>query len=156
MLDAIKKFFETKLALQGAAADAVSGKDQIDRLQLAAATLLIEVINSDHQQDAREWAEISAVLKQSLQLQSEALDDIIRLAKHSAHRATSLYEFTELINANYSYADKLSLMENMWRVAYADSSLDRYEDHLIRKVSELIYVSHSDFIRTKLKVRDQN
>lgn len=155
MIDAIKKFFETNLALHGATEDAVANKHPIDRLQLAAATLLIEVINSDHQLDDREWAETSAILKQCLQLQQGALDDIIKLAKNAAHRATSLYEFTELFNANYTYAEKLALMENMWRVAYADSSLDRYEDHLIRKVSELIYVSHSDFIRTKLKVRDR-
>ncbi len=155
MIDAIRKFFETNLDLRGATDATVANKHQIDRLQLAAATLLIEVINSDHQQDEREWAEISAVLQQTLQLQQNALEDIIRLAKNSAHRATSLYEFTELINANYAYEEKLVLMESMWRVAYADSNLDRYEDHLIRKVSELIYVSHSDFIRTKLKVRDQ-
>jgi len=37
----------------------------------------------------------------------------------------------------------------MWQVAFADDNLDRYEEHLIRKVAELTYVSHQDFIRLK-------
>lgn len=156
MIDAIRKFFESNLALQGAKNDVVANKHSANQLQLAAATLLIEVINSDDQHDEREWAEISAVLQQHLQLRVEALGEIIKLAKKSAHQATSLYEFTALINANYGYDEKLVLMEHMWRVAYADANLDRYEDHLIRKVADLLYVSHSDFIRTKLKVRDQS
>jgi uncharacterized tellurite resistance protein B-like protein len=75
------------------------------------------------------------------------------LAKEQAHEATSLYEFTRLINDNYDPAQKIALIENMWRIAFSDERLDKYEDNLIRKISELIYVSHSDFIRTKLKVR---
>jgi uncharacterized tellurite resistance protein B-like protein len=58
-----------------------------------------------------------------------------------------------LINDSYDYEQKIELIENMWRIAFSDKRLDKYEDHLIRKVSELIYVSHSDFIKTKLKIR---
>ena len=68
-------------------------------------------------------------------------------------RPPPLYEFTKLINDSYDYEQKVELIENMWRIAFSDKRLDKYEDHLIRKVSELIYVSHSDFIKTKLKVR---
>lgn len=153
MIAAIKKFFETNLALLDA--DAAIDKVHDEKLQLASAALLIEVINSDHQADEREWAEFATVLKHCLQLQEDKLDELIKLAKVEAKQATSLYEFTQLINEHYAYRDKLVLMENMWRVAFADSVLDKYEVHLIRRVSELIYVSHSDFIRTKLKVRDK-
>ena len=75
-------------------------------------------------------------------------------AEAQASQATSLYEFTRLINDEYDYDEKLRLIENMWRIAFSDDELDKYEEHLIRKVSELIYVSHSDFIRLKLKVRE--
>ena len=78
----------------------------------------------------------------------------MELAQTQAKEATSLYEFTRLINDDYDYKQKVELIENMWRIAFSDNNLDKYEDHLIRKISDLIYVSHSDFIKAKLKVRD--
>lgn len=154
MIEAIKNFFEANLAVVDTPTDSgVKGK-HLDKLQLACAALMIEVINSDHKQDDKEMEEFASVLKQSLHLDPDKLHEVIALARSEAQQATSLFEFTQLINENYTYADKLALMENMWRVTYSDAHLDRYEDHLIRKVAELIYVSHSDFIRTKLKIRD--
>ncbi|MDP2091517.1 MAG: TerB family tellurite resistance protein, partial [Pseudohongiella sp.] len=79
----------------------------------------------------------------------------ILLAEKEAQQAVSLYDFTSLINEGYGYEEKLLLVENLWRVALADEHLDKYEEQLIRKTSDLIYVSHSDFIKTKLKVRDE-
>ena len=152
MLAAIKNFFDSNLAI--AATGSESKLPQVDKIQLACAALLIEVMNSDHAQDSREMATFVGVLESSLQLDAHKLSEVVDLAQSEARQATSLYEFTGLINVNYTYEEKLSLMENMWRVAYSDSQLDKYEDHLIRKVSELIYVRHSDFIRTKLKIRD--
>lgn len=150
MIDAIKKFFESNLA-----SNSTESKDiAADKLQLACAALLIEVMNSDHQQDAREMEEFVQVLRETLHIDADKLDEVIALAKIEASQATSLYEFTVLINENYSYDEKLVLMETLWRIAFSDAHLDKYEDHLIRRIAELIYVTHSDFIRTKLLVRD--
>ena len=110
-------------------------------------------MNSDHELDERESAEFIAVLKNTLNVDEEDINEIIKLAEDEARKATSLYEFTRLINDGFDYPQKLTLIENMWRIAFSDEKLDRYEDHLIRKVSELIYVSHSDFIKAKLQVR---
>ena len=150
MLAAIKNFFDTNLAQSGDTTES----EHIDQLQLASAALLIEVMNSDHEQDDREMSAFVSVLRENLHLDVHKLEEVVALAKQEARQSTSLYDFTQLINEHYSYDDKLALMENLWRIAYADGNLDRYEDHLIRKVAELIYVSHSDFIRTKLMIRD--
>ena len=72
------------------------------------------------------------------------------LANQRADEATSLYEFTRVINDHYTPAQKLALIDLMWKVAYADSNLDKYEEHLIRRVAELTYVPHQDYIRSKL------
>ena len=64
-----------------------------------------------------------------------------------------MYEFTRLINDHYSYEQKTGLVENLWRLAFADENLDKYEEGLIRRVADLIHVSHGDFIKTKLKIR---
>lgn len=150
MIEAIKNFFESNLAKS----DSESREVAADKMQLTCAALLIEVMNSDHEQDAREMEEFTQVLRDKLHIEANKLDEVIALAKMEANQATSLYEFTVLINENYSYDEKLVLMENLWRVAFSDQKLDKYEDNLIRKIAELIYVTHSDFIRTKLIVRD--
>ena len=69
--------------------------------------------------------------------------------------STSLYEFTRDINDNFDAAERVRLIESMWKIAYADGNIDKYEEHIIRKVSNLIYVAHSDFIKAKLSAKEQ-
>ena len=149
MIESIKSFFEKNLTKQ----EKEAPSSAMSRVDLTCAALLVEVMNSDHELDEREHQEFMAVLQQSYNIAESDLEELIQLAKDEAFEATSLYEFTKLINDSYDYEQKVELIENMWRIAFSDKRLDKYEDHLIRKVSELIYVSHSDFIKTKLKVR---
>ena len=150
MIESIKSFFENKLTKKE---EEEAPSSAMSRVDLTCAALLVEVMNSDHELDEREHQEFMAVLQQSYNIAESDLEELTQLAKDEAFEATSLYEFTKLINASYDYQQKVDLIENMWRIAFSDKRLDKYEDHLIRKVSELIYVSHSDFIKTKLKVR---
>ena len=150
MLNSIKQFFESKLVN----AEEEQTFSSIAKIDLACAALLIEVINSDHKLEEQETQAFLSVLKNNLNIPDEDIDELVGLAENQAKEATSLYEFTRLINNDYDYTQKVGLIENMWRIAFSDNNLDKYEDHLIRKVSDLIYVSHSDFIRAKLKVRD--
>lgn len=150
MINSIKSFFEKKLAPSIAEEQTTS----IKKTDLACAALLIEVMNSDHELDQRESDEFVSVLMSRLEISKDEIAELITLAEAEAKQATSLYEFTSLINNGYNYEQKVSLIENMWRIAFSDKRLDKYEEHLIRKITELIYVSHSDYIRTKLKVRN--
>lgn len=149
MLNSIKSFFESKLAHKE-----VDNTSSVKQIDLASAALLIEVMNSDHELDERETEEFLKVLKESLDLSAEELNELVELAETEAHQATSLFEFTRLINDEYGYQEKVELIENMWRIAFSDEHLDKYEEHLIRKIADLIYVSHSDFIKAKLTVRN--
>ncbi|MEX0964987.1 MAG: TerB family tellurite resistance protein [Pseudohongiellaceae bacterium] len=151
MIESIKSFFDKKISIE---ASAQSTDPSLSKIDLTCAALLIEVMNSDHEFDEREHQEILAVLKQSYSVADEDLKELTKLAKDEARDATSLYEFTRLINDNFDAQQKVALIENMWRIAFSDERLDKYEDHLIRKISDLIYVSHSDFIKTKLKIRN--
>jgi len=149
MLKSIKSFFEAHLA-----EETEDPADQLHQTNLASAALMVEVMNSDHELDEREMSAILEVLQRTFEVSDDELEELLRLARSEAQQATSLYEFTRLINDNFEYEKKCELVKNMWRIAFADEHLDKYEEHLIRRVSELIYVSHSDFIRTKLQVRD--
>jgi uncharacterized tellurite resistance protein B-like protein len=120
------------------------------RLQLAAAALLIETARADFRQDAEEEAALETLLCDTLSLSLTEVQELVQQASERVDSATSLYEFTRLINDYFSPAQKLQLIDAMWRVAYADGRLDKYEEHLIRQVAELTYVPHPDYIRSKL------
>ena len=121
---------------------------------LITAALMIEVMQADFSLDEREQQAFISVLKLSFDLDENEVIELEELAHAKIEEATSLYEFTRQINDNFSAGEKLELIQNMWRVAFADGEIDRYEDGVIRRVAELIYVAHSDFIRMKLEVKN--
>lgn len=145
MISAFKKLFEVPAR--------ESEAEREHRLQLAAAALLIETARADFSEDEVEEASLRSLLCETLDLSPEEVDTLLRQAGEQLDEATSLYDFTRVINDHYSAAQKLELVSCMWRVAYADGRLDKYEEYLIRQVAELIYVPHSDYIRVKLAAR---
>ncbi len=149
MIDMLKTFFELKLSPNSADDE----DTKLKACELAGAALMVELMQSDDELDDRESEEFIRVLKETFQLASADIHEIIALAHEQARDATSLYEFTRLINDNYDYKDKVRLIENLWRLAFADAKLDKYEESLIRRISDLIHVSHGDFIQTKLRVK---
>ena len=122
--------------------------------ELAYASLLIEVINSDNKFDDRERDKLLEILSSKLGINKEELDNFTELAQKKSEDSTSLYEFTREINDQYEYEEKVSLITDLWGIAYSDGKLDKYEDYVIRKIADLIYVSHADFIKSKLKVKN--
>lgn len=121
--------------------------------ELAAAALLVEVMAADDQWQAVEESSIRDALLNSLQLSPEDCDALLDSAKEQHQHANDLYAMTRQINDHYSPEQKYALVLGMWKVAWADGELDRYEDHTIRKVAELIYVPHDLFIKAKLEAK---
>ena len=130
-------------------ANSNKGASKEELAKRAALALLIELSHADGVADPVEEKTLIETAIKSLGLTAENADQWLKEAQQSADDATSLYEFTELIHSTFTKNEKFELVINMWRVAYADGELDRYEDHLIRKVSELLYIDHADFIRAK-------
>ena len=120
------------------------------RLNVAAAAMLIETARADFTQDADEQEAMAALLSRSLGLGDEEVQSLMAAATERVDVATSLYEFTRVINDHYNAEQKVQLIGAMWAVAYADGDLDKYEEALIRRVAELTYVPHADYIRSKL------
>jgi len=116
---------------------------------LASLALLIEVAKSDHDIDAIELDEIVTLAIKTFGIAQEEHEALITQAKEVASNSTSLYEYTSVINEHYSEKQKYQLIHSMWRVAFADGRIDRYEEHLIRKIADLIYVPHVQFIEAK-------
>jgi len=131
--------------------ESVESKQQ--KLNLVAAALLIETARADFKQDAQEQAAMERILSSSLNLDTQQIQALVLAAEEKVDDATSLYEFTREINDHYNPDQKIALVKAMWTVAYADGDLGKYEESLIRQVAELTYVSHQDYIQTKLAAK---
>ena len=123
------------------------------RLHLVAAALLIETARADFCQTEAEERALEKLLSSELHLDTQQIQKLVLEAQSRVDKATSLYEFTREINDNYNAEQKVQLIEAMWKVAYADGNLGKYEEHLIRQVSELTYVGHDNYIRTKMNAQ---
>ena len=146
MINRITQLFSSCMALSS---DAQS-QHSVHPIQLATAALLIEVSRADFSIEESERRYVIELLRRQFELTDEELNTLIELGQQEAEQAISLYQFTRLINDNYSPEQKSQLILNLWQVALVDDYLDKHEDHLIRKVADLIHVPHSEFIRTKL------
>jgi len=149
MLKKIQAFFDSQISTEK---DEPSSQDQ---RQLACAALLIEVATADQNFDPSELEALKRHLKNTFNLDEKKLETLTNLAQTETTQATSLFQFTHLINQHYDAEEKYDLLLSMWIIAFADGNIDKYEENLIRRVSDLIYVSHSDFIRAKISARDQ-
>ncbi|MEH6637388.1 MAG: TerB family tellurite resistance protein [Halioglobus sp.] len=145
MIAALKALFETPAREEP--------ESQQHRMQLAAAALLIETARADFTQDAAEQDKLQELLSSALDLKASEVHELVTAAENRVDDATSLYEFTRVINDHYSAEQKLQLISAMWTVAYADGDLDKYEEHLIRQVAELTYVPHQEYIKSKLAAK---
>ena len=125
-------------------------EEKISILDQACSALLIEVAYADKTFVESEIISLKESLKDSYNLDEEIIEELISDAKKTVDESTSLYEYTRVVNDEFDYSDKLELLSRIWKLAFADGNLDKYEDHLIRKISDLIHISHSDFIKIKL------
>jgi len=142
-----KKIFQTEETEDPTLDDRTSTK--------ACIALLLETSMADEILDESELMALKNTLQKDFQINEDEIDELIDLAKENVEDSNSLYEFTRDINDNLDAAERVKLIESMWKIAYADGNIDKYEEHIIRKVSNLIYVAHSDFIKAKLSAKEQ-
>lgn len=125
-------------------------------VMLAAVSLMIEVSLADNVMDLTEINQLKKVLLDKFNITELKIDELIESGSKNQESSTSLYEFTRKINDEYDFSDKEKLITSMWEIAYADGNIDKYEEYVIRKVSDLIYVSHEDFIKSKQRAKNEN
>lgn len=131
--------------------DDSANKQSIDQ-ELAIAALLIEMANSDGRSSERELNVISQLLTKLFGVDKAEVDALIARAKQSSDDAVCLYRYTSVVKeAPVELRNQVILA--LWKVSYADGVLDPYEEATIRKVADLLYVSHSDYVRNKLEAQ---
>jgi uncharacterized tellurite resistance protein B-like protein len=148
MLRALTAFFG-----QGSAAVPAPATRERE-LALATAVLLIEVVRADFAEGDIELAAVGRLLEQHLGITTAEADTLVAEARREADVQVSLQSFTRRLHEELPPAEKHRIVELLWRVALSDSTLDKHEDHLIRKVAGLLYISHGDLIRIRNRVAD--
>jgi uncharacterized tellurite resistance protein B-like protein len=148
MLRKLAAFFDNAFADR---ADDPAAREQA--LRVATALLLIEVSKADFADDVAEDETMLASLKQFFALGDAAAALLLEEARSASDQAVELQQFTRRLHAQLSGAEKERVVEMLWQVALADRRLDKHEDHLVRRIAELLYVPHSDLIRIRNRVR---
>lgn len=152
MISKIKTFFQDNILSSNSEKGAQTPAKAI---QKASAALLIEIMITDGLVDEKEQHAIKALLEETFKLSEKECGELFQLAQDEVDSATSLYEFTGLVNLYLSADDKFELIKQMWHVALIDQVLDKYEENLIRKTADLIYLPHSQFIKAKHLVKNE-
>jgi uncharacterized tellurite resistance protein B-like protein len=152
MIDSLRRLFKERV-LDTAPAEA---GDPGRRLRLAAAALLVEVMRADPEVREDERTVVRTALQGTFGLELHETEELVRLAEAEADTATSLYEFTSLVDKGFSREEKKRIVELMWLVAFADAEKHPLEEHLIRRLAGLLNVPHPDFIDAKIRARGES
>ena len=118
-------------------------------LQLATALLLVEIGRADYSLAAVEEEAIVELLRRHFSLSDSEIRTLVANAQAQADHVASLQAFTRRLHEELDYAGKLRIVEMLWEVAFADQELSKHEDGLVRKIGDLLYVSHGDQIRLR-------
>ena len=133
------------------------GSDEVDEgareqaRNLAVAALLVEVLRADYATAEAERRQVVESLRGILGLGEPESAELLAEAEHQVDKAHDLHQFTAQINRALAHDEKLRVIEQMWRVARSDATVHKYEEHIIRRVSDLLHVSHREFIAAKLR-----
>jgi uncharacterized tellurite resistance protein B-like protein len=151
MLNALRRYFDQRIA-EDPQQSAVQAES---RARVAAAALLVEVVRGDDHFTPEEREAVLGSVQRKFGLAPAEAEELLGLAESEARDAHDYYQFTSQINATFRPERKVRLIEELWRVALADDLLHRYEEHLIRRVADLLHVPHRAYINAKLRVQGQ-
>lgn len=126
--------------------------EKYDRVQIATCVILLEVAKYDFELSSIEEETTKAILKHEFSIPEEAVEDLIKIAEEKREESVDLWEFTNIINQNFSREEKMKMMESAWKIIYADEKLDKYEDHYVHVLAGLLRLRHEELIEAKLRV----
>jgi uncharacterized tellurite resistance protein B-like protein len=146
MIERLKKLFSV--------AESEPVEPDTHQLAVAATALMVQLSRVDNQEDERELKTIVDCAVKAHQITREEAEEILNDALAHAEDATSLYQFTGQINDHLDQQQKQSLLESIWRVAFADGRIDKYEEHLIRRMADLLHLNHREFMQARHRAEE--
>ena len=134
----------------------VAEQSRFERVQVATCALLMEVAHSDGHYQSVEATIVHDLLAQKFNLSAAAVAELVDYSHQHREESLDLFQFAREINAHFSREEKLDVMEGVWRVIYADGTLDKHEDALARQLATLLRLDHKDVIDRKLMVLNES
>ena len=130
--------------------------DTAQKNRIAACVLLLEAAHVDGDCTLEEMDHVVETLKTKYEIPEDYLEELIELAHAEREKAIDLGQFTNHLNQTLSRKERLSIMEDVWRVIHADGMLERHEDHFAHKLANLLRLTHSQLIEAKVRAREQS
>ena len=131
------------------ATDAVTAEDREATLRLATAVLMIDVARADFVFDESEFDQVLKLVEAHFRLTAEQAAELVVEASGKAEDLVDIHEFTKLLHDYLTEDEKARIVSLLWQIAYADGRLHKYEDSLVLKISDLLYVSRGLVMRLK-------
>ncbi len=119
-------------------------------VEIACAVLLCEVMRADSVFTDNEQDELSAIITKQFDLTPQEVTFMLEKAFELSENASDFYQFTSKLNQYYSLDERIKIVTLLWQVAYADGELANIEEHIIRKIADLLHLRHSEYIATKI------
>ena len=123
--------------------------DRDHAIQMATAVLMVDVARADHVFDEEELDSVLLLIERHFELDAEEAATIFNAANEKAEDLVSIHEFTKLLHANLDEDEKARVVGLLWDIAYADGTLDKFEDSLVLKISDLLHVNRARVMRLK-------
>lgn len=147
MLNKITYFFNSLLNT-----DDEQNKNTIS-IEIACAVLLCEVMRADGVFTENEQDKLSGILRQQFKLTTQEVNSTLEKAFHLSENANDFYQFTSRLNQHYTLEERIKIVTLLWQVAYADGELANIEEHIIRKIADLLHLRHNEYIATKIAAK---
>ena len=135
--------------------DVVERVDHTKQLQIATAALFIEMAKADGEFTEEERENVIQSLQKQFNIDAVYVNELMELSKLKLKDSISLYEFSNIVNENFTNEDKNTLLKNLWRLIYTDKKLDKYEDQLIKIIGGMLKMEHKRIINAKLLIRQE-
>lgn len=146
----IRRFFnEVAEAFSSAERTEMSAAERDAAIRKATAVLMLDVARADYVFEESEFEQVIQLMESHFGLSSEDAAQLVNDAGDEAEDLTSVHQFTQLLHEHLDEADKARIVALLWQVAYADGRLDKYENSLVLKISDLLYVSRARVMRLK-------
>jgi len=126
-----------------------TSKERESALRLATAVLMVDVARADNEFDEAEFDRLLRLIESHFDLTAEDSAELVNAANDKADEIVSVHDFTQLLHEHLDEEEKARIVGLLWQVAYADGRLDKYEDSLVLKISDLLYVSRGRVMRLK-------
>lgn len=123
------------------------------RMELVSSVLLLEAAHADKHCSEKELEHVVSTIKSMYGLQEQYIAELLDLARQKRAEAVDMHQFTRAVNEQLNREEKLRLLDEVWKIIYSDGVIDKFEEHFARKLANLLWLEHADFINAKLKAK---